>query len=119
MVTTRFNWRFSRNVPPDWFSATDVQTKRAKSGGLVTRTGRSTYEYELATKVALQEGPYLFRFHGRILRGGLSLEALDMRQKVARRRLLLVRAERLKHEIAVPFSVKRAGTVGSSSQTGP
>jgi hypothetical protein len=76
VTNLRFRWRFARRLPSDWFVNPGVSARPVRSG-LAVRTTRDAYAFALTTKVTLGAGPYLLRFDGRIVRGGLTLGALD------------------------------------------
>jgi len=110
VVNTRLSWNL-RSSTKGWFLAEDVQAKQARAG-LLVRTGRNTYGYELTAKVALGRGPYLLRLHGDIIDGGISLGALDVRaNKWLGQSFYWYGQNPSRGVLGVPFSVKHPGTV--------
>jgi hypothetical protein len=76
VVNLRFRWSFARGVPTDLLFPAGARARRTRAGLLVLTT-RERYGFIFTTQVVLGRGPYLLRFEGKILRGGVSLGALD------------------------------------------
>jgi hypothetical protein len=75
---TSAQWSFS-TVEALWTVAPGTRA-RASGAGLLVETRRERYAYALTLKMRLEPGRYLLRFDGKILRGGLSLGAIDTRR---------------------------------------
>jgi hypothetical protein len=79
VVLKRFHWTFTRRGLAPWLVAQGVHTRPAQSG-LVVRTSPDPYGYALTMTLRLDPGRYLLRFDGKILQGGLSIGAIDVKE---------------------------------------
>lgn len=110
VTNVRFSWNVGASLS-EWSLPHGARARSTQAGRLI-RTARSTYSYELTTKVALGRGPYLLRLHGNVLTGGMSLGAVDVRtNRWLGQRFYWHGQSSSPGAIAVPFSVKRSGTV--------
>jgi hypothetical protein len=75
--TPLFRWSLVNGLPSEWIAAPSVTTKTDRSG-LVIRTARDHYGYQLTMALRLKPGSYLVWLDGRIVRGGLTLGAENL-----------------------------------------
>jgi hypothetical protein len=111
VVLKRFHWNFTRRASAPWLVAQGVHTRPAESG-LVVRSSPDHYGYALTMTLRLDAGRYLLRFDGKILQGGLSIGAVDVKEHAwLGEHFYWYRQNRSPGVMAAPFRFLHWGTV--------
>jgi hypothetical protein len=79
--TPWLKWSFGYKVPSDWYTTPGVMTSRVPSrSSYFIRTNPDRYGYVFKRLIRLPAGRYFWRVNGKILKGGLSIGAVDFRK---------------------------------------